>query len=240
MYPERNVKSKKEWDQSWGRCVLVAGLLVALMCPFTIQADNRYTWHPLFGKNLSQADYAPEAWIQKGNIITSVPEECIWTLKEYDNFELDMEFNASEGAVGNLILFCADRDNWPTRSIRVRLADIDGIDSVTGEAAVCGSISGYGVAARDGIVKDPGEWNHLRVRAVNGRISVIMNGHRVTEWNMRADLPHPPGKGFIGLEGTAEEAPFKYRNIKIRIIKESETKTVTNKRKREPRNFPVY
>ncbi len=217
-------------------------LLAGLLTTFSLTAKDRTGWYALFGKNLAEADYVPGGWMQKGNIIHAGPEEFIWSIEEYDNFELDLEFNNSPLATSSIILTCPDRDLWDTESIRILLAAPPMEEEEELLLPICGTIYGQDIPVRNGIVKNPGEWNHLRIRLAGGRLSIILNGRKITEWNVQTAMPLPPAKGFIGLEGGREEYPITFRNIRIRELPESESGIVSSgipRRERE-RTFPTY
>src|SRR5262249_52098568 len=83
-------------------------------------------------------------------------------------------------------------------------------------------------------MKPVGEWNHVVITCVKNRISVELNGEKVTamdldEWkepNKRPDgsehkvdiaYKDPPGTGYIGLQDHG--SPCWFKNIKLRPVK---------------------
>jgi len=217
--------------------------LTGLVTSFSLPAQDRVSWYPLFGKNLSNADYAPGSWMQKGNIIHAGPEECIWSIEEYDNFELDLEFNNTPLSTSSIILTCPDRDRWDDQSIRILLAAAPTTEEEELLLPICGSIYGQDLEIRNGIVKNPGEWNHVRIRLASGRLSIILNGRKVTDWDTQTANTAIPAKGFIALEGGREEYPVTFRNIRIRELAESESRSSTSSgtpRRERDRTFPTY
>lgn len=197
------------------------------------------SWRPLFGENLSEATYNPEAWTETGGVLTATLDDAIWTTSEYENFELDLEFKTDQGTNSGVIVYCTDIKNWIPNSVEVQIAD-DHYEKWS-EAKLnerCGAIFGHLGPCKEKVVKKPGKWNHMRVKCAGQRISVILNGKKVTEMDMSlwtsgtenpdgseipSWLPTPfaelPTKGFIGLQGKHGEASISFRNVKIRNAK---------------------
>ena len=56
-------------------------------------------WQSLLGENLSQADFDPQVWsIDKDGVISATKDQLICTKKDWQNFELELEFKLFEGA----------------------------------------------------------------------------------------------------------------------------------------------
>ena len=49
-------------------------------------------WKPLFEGDLSDAIYPEGVWSFDNGILTATEDQCIWTVDDYDNFELELEF----------------------------------------------------------------------------------------------------------------------------------------------------
>ncbi|MCC8154744.1 MAG: DUF1080 domain-containing protein [Tannerellaceae bacterium] len=222
----------------WAICLLL--VLVSSHFSFTANAGDT-NWHPLFGKNLSRADYNEDVWFLKGNILHAGPYECIWSLNEYNSFELDLEFQNEAGASSYLLICCSDPGNWINNSVQIALNDVSAVTDINPGEIVCGSVKGYPFPVKEGVLKKAGEWNHLRVKYAGGRVSVILNGRKVTDGEINTP-EEVRGPGFIGLEGYRTEAPVIYRNIRIRSVKDPESGSPSNKRegKTGSRIFPQY
>ena len=55
-------------------------------------------WQSLFGEDLSQADYDPQVWsIDKDGVISATKDQLICTKKDWQNFELELEFKLFQG-----------------------------------------------------------------------------------------------------------------------------------------------
>lgn len=214
--------------------IIVLGFALA---PSASNAEEKNKWIPLFGENLSEAVYSPDAWmLESGGILTATKDDAIWTKVEYENFELDLDFRTDHGTNSGVIVYCTDITNWIPNSVEVQIADdyYEKWKDARGYE-MCGAIYGHLEPRQKMVVKESGEWNHMRVRCAGQRISVILNGKRVIDMNMalwtsgteNPDgseipdwLPTPfaelPTKGFIGLQGKHGDATVWFRNVKIR------------------------
>lgn len=198
-----------------------------------------YKWIPLFGDNLSGASYNAEVWSEADGVLTASKDEAIWTTEEYENFELDLEFKNDVGTNSGVVVYCTDIENWIPNSVEIQIADDHYEKWADGKPYErCAAIYGHLGPRQDKVVKKPGEWNHIRIRCTGQRISVVLNGKKVTEMDMSkwtsgtvnpdgteipAWLPKPfaelPTKGFIGLQGKHGDATIWFRNLKIRNVK---------------------
>ncbi|MDD4192275.1 MAG: hypothetical protein PHI28_13155, partial [Mangrovibacterium sp.] len=61
------------------------------------QAKKAKGWQPLFDTCLTNADYDPAVWSEdKDGVISATADQAIWTKKEYENFEHDLEFKTDK------------------------------------------------------------------------------------------------------------------------------------------------
>jgi len=221
------------------RIILFASALL-LTCSISVFGeDNGKKWKPLFGTNLSEAQYNGEIWSEKDGVLSAVEDESIWTTTEYENFELDLEFKTDINTNSGVVIYCTDKKNWIPNSVEVQIADDYG-DHFTNAKPYekCGAIYGHLGATQDKVVKKPGEWNHMRIKCVGQKITVTLNGKKVTEMDMSkwtsgkknpdgtdipGWLPKPyaelPTKGYIGLQGKHGKSLIWFRNVKIRDAK---------------------
>lgn len=211
-------------------------ILLIIFSGITGSQAQENKWISLFGEHLSEAVYNAEAWNETSGILTATKDDAIWTNTEYEDFELDMEFKNDPGTNSGIVIYCTDTKDWIPNSVEIQIAD----DHYTKWAEAkpferCGAIYGHLGPKQEKVVKKPGLWNHIRVRCVGQRISVILNGKKVTEMDMSewtsgeinpdgseipSWLPKPlaelPTKGYIGLQGKHGEAAIQFKNIKIR------------------------
>jgi hypothetical protein len=196
-------------------------------------------WKPLFGENLSEATYDPAVWIVTDGVLSATKDEAIWSVVEYENFELDLDFKTDVGTNSGIVVYCTDIKDWIPNSVEIQIADDHCEKWGNGKPyEKCGAIYGHLGARQDKVVRKPGEWNHMRIKCIGKRIGVILNGKKVTEMDMSrwtsgktnpdgteipSWLPKPfaelPTKGFIGLQGKHGDATIWFKNIRIRSVK---------------------
>jgi hypothetical protein len=203
------------------------------------EQTQRNSWRPLFGTDLFDASYDPEAWSWENEILTATKDEAIWTTVEYENFELDVDFRNESGTNSGIVFYCTDTVNWIPNSVEIQIADDhypQWSDAKPYER--CGAVYGHLGPRQENVVRKPGEWNHIRVKCVGQNISVILNGKKLitmdmskwTSGTVNPDeseipewLPNPlaemPTKGYIGLQGKHGNAAISFRNVKIRNAK---------------------
>lgn len=216
--------------------------LIALSCLISIfpaLAAEKNGWKPLFGPQLSDADYNPEVWSEQEGVLAAVKDESIWTRTAYENFELDLDFKTDNGTNSGVVVYCTDTKDWIPNSVEIQIADDYYPGWENGKAfEKCGAIYGHLGPREEKVVKKPGEWNHMRIRCNGQHILVILNGKKITEMDMSrwtsgsvnpdgseipSWLPKPfaelPTKGYIGLQGKHGNALIWFRNVKIRSLK---------------------
>jgi len=115
----------------------------------------------------------------------------------------------------------------------------DGVLTASKDQAIwhCGAIFGH-LAPTKSVVKKPGEWNRFTINCLGQKITVVLNGERVTEMDMSrwtSAKTNPDGseipawlsrpfaelatKGRIGFQGKHAGAPIFFRNIKIKELR---------------------
>ena len=70
---------------------------------------GKNNWKPLFGENLSDAEYNSDVWSMKDGVLSAVKDESIWTNTEYENFEVDLEFKNDNGTNSGVVVYCTDK-----------------------------------------------------------------------------------------------------------------------------------
>lgn len=204
----------------------------------TLAADKN-GWKPLFGAQLSDADYNPDVWSEQEGVLAAVKDESIWTRTAYENFELDLDFKTDNGTNSGVVVYCTDTKDWIPNSVEIQIADDYYPAWQNGKSfEKCGAIYGHLGPREEKVVKKPGEWNHMRIRCDGQHILVILNGKKITEMDMSrwtsgsvnpdgseipSWLPKPfaelPTKGYIGLQGKHGNALIWFRNVKIRSLR---------------------
>lgn len=188
---------------------------------------------PLFnGTDLSgwaNVNCAPDTFtVRDGMIIsTGIPTGVMRTEKQYENFELELEWRHMKPK-GNAGLFVwsypVTAPGVPfTRSIEVQILDGRNTETYTSHGDVfaihgarfkpdrphpSGSMRCLPSERR---CKPAGEWNHYRVVCNDGDIKLAVNGKVVSGGSLSV-----PRKGYICLEAEGSECHF--RNIRIKEL----------------------
>ena len=196
------------------------------------------TWDDVFAADLSNAEAPAGVWSWKdGELSPKMKDECIWSKKEYENFELDLEFKLEPAANSGVFVYNTNTKNWIPNTVEIQVLD----DVASKWAKVeptwkCGGIFGHS-APRVSAVKPAGEWNRMTIRCQGPLISVLLNGQLVTDITMKdwtSGKKNPNGsnipswqprpmagmatKGHVGLQGAHGGIPTHYRNIKIKSL----------------------
>lgn len=220
------------------RVILISSILL-MFCSLSVLSANKNKWKPLFGTNLSDANYNPEVWSEKDGVLGAIKDESIWTTAEYENFELDLEFKTDEATNSGVVVYCTDTKNWIPNSVEIQIADDHSEHFKNAKPTeMCGAIYGHLGPKEGKIVKKPGEWNRMIIKCIGQRITVKLNGKKITDMDMskwtsgskNPDgssiprwLPKPfaelPTKGYIGLQGKHGNSLIWFRNAKIRSFK---------------------
>ncbi|MEO2090104.1 MAG: family 16 glycoside hydrolase [Gemmataceae bacterium] len=202
---------------------------------------------PLFnGKDLTgfmNLNCGPKTWsVKGGELITSgTPYGLLRTDKQYENFEAEFEWmhvNTKEVGNSGFFVWC---DPLPqvggpyTRGIEVQV--LVNLTYTNKEGKVTASSHGdlFSVSGAkckpdrphpsgserclpsENRAKGGGEWNHYRVVANDGRITLAVNGKEVSGIS-----DCTPRKGYLAFE--SEGAECHYRNIKIKELPTSNPK----------------
>jgi hypothetical protein len=188
---------------------------------------------PLFnGRDLTgwvNINCAPDTFtVRDGEIFSTGKPICaLRTEKMYENFVLELEYqHVTAGGNAGLFVWA---DALPAvgqpflRAIEVQILDGRNTDNYTSHGDVF-SIHGARFTPdrphpngwerslpKERRARPAGEWNHYRVTADNGRITLAVNGAEVSGGSNTR-----PRKGYLALE--AEEAPTRFRNIRLREL----------------------
>lgn len=220
------------------RSFLLLAVLSILLPGLSASAKGNKSWEPLFATDLSNALCDKNVWTYQSGVLSATEDQAIWSLKEYSNFALELEFKNDHGTNSGVVVYCTDRENWIPNSVEIQIAD-DYCEkwSTSPVDWQCAAIFGHLGAKKQKVVNKPGEWNTFRVVCKGKSITVELNGQQVTEMDMNkwtsgtvnpdgspipSWLPKPfaeiPTKGFIGLQGKHGDALIWFRNIKIKEL----------------------
>ena len=192
---------------------------------------------PLFTSDLSNAEYNKSVWsIDKDGVITASADDAIWSTRQYENFELTLEFKNDVCTNSGVIIYCSNKRDWIPNSMEIQIAD-DHCPKWTNSHpnSRCGAVYGHLGPSLTGMVKKPGEWNRMKIIAKGKSIVVELNGKKITDMDMNlwksgtinpdgseipSWLPRPYAeletKGYIGFQGKHGDATIWFRNITIK------------------------
>lgn len=203
------------------------------------QANKSKGWKPLFDTCLTNADYDPAVWsVDKDGVISATADQAICTNKEYENFELELEFKTDHHTNSGVVIYCTDKKDWIPNAVEIQIAD-DYADPSAKAASTgsCGAVYGHLAPSAFRVVKKPGEWNKMKIAAKGKNIQVALNGKKIINMDMSlwtsgttnpdgsaipSWLPKPyaglPTKGYIGFQGKHGKALIWFKNIKIKEL----------------------
>lgn len=213
---------KRTWVLGLALALLVAGYAM-IACKASASSED---FVPLFnGKDLEgwvNVNCAPETWTVREKMIvcTGIPMGVLRTTKQYENFDLELEWRHMKKS-GNAGLFIHS-DPMPatgepfTRSIEIQIMDGNAGDvfAIQGAALTPDKPHPQGwtrALPAENRMNPAGEWNRYRVESRDGMVTLAVNGKVVT----RAFYCNPR-KGYICLESEGSEIHF--RNIRIREL----------------------
>ena len=194
-------------------------------------------WADLFKPDLSNAEFPAGIWTFADGVLTASEDQAIWTNRDYSGFILDLEFKTAPGTNSGVIVYASDTKDWIPNSVEIQIADDFAEQWAKSPASWhCGAIFGH-LAPAKSAVKKPGEWNRYTITCRGPMITVVLNGDKVTEMDMRkwtSAKANPDGseipawlskpkselatRGRIGLQGKHAGAPIYFRNIKIKPL----------------------
>ncbi|MDR1723746.1 MAG: DUF1080 domain-containing protein [Tannerella sp.] len=208
-----------------------AGLLSAVSCGQSAK--------PLFADDLSNADYDRSVWsVDAQGVISATADQAIWSTLEYENFELTLEFKNDRCTNSGVVIYATDKKDWIPNAVEIQIFD-DWCDHGDNKASTgtCGAVYGHLAPSAYRLVKQPGEWNTMKIIALGKNIKVALNGKDIIDMDMSlwtsgknnpdgseipSWLPKPyaslPTKGFIGFQGKHGDATIWFRNITIKSL----------------------
>lgn len=221
--------------------IIICMICCAFICTISSgQAQKSTRVQDLFTANLSNAEYNKNVWsVDKSGVLSAAADDAIWTTREYENFELTLEFMNDVCTNSGVIIYCTDKKDWIPNSVEIQILD-DHCTKFANESKIslCAAVYGHLGPSKTGLVKKPGEWNKMKITAKGQRIIVELNGKKVTDMDMRlwtSGTVNPDGsaipswlhkpyaklptKGYIGFQGKHGDATIWFKNIKIKELK---------------------
>jgi hypothetical protein len=160
--------------------------------------------------------------------------DIIFAGKKYRNFELSIDWKASQMANSGILYYVQELEGKPIYYAAPEIQILDNKDATDNkvDSHLAGSLYDM-IAADPKTVKPAGKWNTCIFKIKDGKASIIMNGTEVityTHWTDEWDqlVQNSKFKNFPGFtEGIAKEGyiglqdhgyPVWFRNIKIREL----------------------
>ena len=212
------------------RCGLLAlALLAGTVAPAAAQRHNTVSfeegeegWYPIFdGRSLDGWTVPAGAdWqVRDGEIVveTGANNLLVFSDETFSDFELRVDFLAAPAANSGVFLRVTDKALASgAKGYEVNIAP-PGNPFPTGsiihlEAAAAGGPPKFGVSQKAN-AGESAEWRTYDVKAVGGRITVMIDGQPVAE----LEDPEPIAEGYVGLQHNIGKVQF--RNVKIRRLK---------------------
>lgn len=211
--------------------------VASLKCHLDTDAGDG--WLPLFnGRDLTGWKAKPNTWSVDNGLLTRrdwtddwkwEDRANIWTENKYGDFILDMEFKLDKKANSGVFIRNLDNLQWKHRGMEIQVLDSYGKPP---DKHSCGAVYDCLAPSRN-MVKQPGEWNRMTIKARGRRLSVVLNGEQVIDTDL--NLWTQPGRnpdgtknkfpvafkdlqrtGYIGLQDHG--CPVWYRNIRIKKL----------------------
>ena len=185
-------------------------------------------------RGYKMSDFPWKGWEIKDGTLKTIPDgkaSDIITNKEFQDFELELEWKLESGGNSGIFYFATEKTNyiWETAP---EMQVLDDIEHTDGKRSLTSAGSLYDlIVPGDVILKPVGEFNHVRIISKNKKISHWLNGSKILEYEYGSEsfkklvakskfknMPHFAKSfiGSIGLQG--DHGEVWYRNIRIREL----------------------
>lgn len=166
---------------------LAAVAVVPLLAGEHPVVDPQKGWKCLFnGKDLAAWEMArPGSWVIEDGVLARKGGADLWSIEEYGDFILDLEFKVAEGTNSGVCLR-VKRDPeiqpwWRDGALEVQI--LDSASTLQPSSQDCGAIYDL-VAPSKNVMRKAGEWNRFTITAIGSRICVVLNGEKVIETDL--------------------------------------------------------
>jgi len=129
----------------------------------------------------------------------------LYTLEEYDDFVLSLEFKIEEGVNSGVFFRVSDIRDPVNTGLEVQILDSFGREKM--DSHECGAVYDL-VAPAKNACKPPGEWNNLVITCRDNIVVVELNGEKVVEMDL--DQWDTPGKNP---DGTRNKFKYAWRDM---------------------------
>ncbi|MGA2701592.1 MAG: family 16 glycoside hydrolase [Isosphaeraceae bacterium] len=218
---------------------LFCALLVSLCGPGPLLARDGETpagFQPLFnGRDLAgwrfSGGTAGDWFVDSGALATNGrPRGWLMTEREYDDFELRLEYQVSARANSGVLLRGTPADNPVRAGMEIQIVDDDSYPSLPAMHST-GAI--YDVAPRSRRATKPaGEWNAMRIVAKGSQITVFLNDVQVVDADLNdykdqhAQKPWlARARGYIGLQSW--DGKVEFRDIAVKSLSDQAPRSIS-------------
>jgi hypothetical protein len=205
---------------------LCLAVFAACLAPALHAADDG--WTILFdGSNLEHWQETTGNWSIEDDgtlLIAPRPGEKGWsryssylyTKKKFADFIISIEYMYPPGGNSGLYFRIGDTKDATQSGLEAQILDSSKKKTVT--AHDHGGIIRTAAPSKN-MSKQPGEWNHMIVKAVGKHIQVTLNGEQVVDVDIsNKPTKDRPASGYIGLQDHGEGNNLRFRNIKIKEL----------------------
>ena len=156
--------------------------------------------------------------VADGELRTEGGMGMLWyQAKELNSYSLKLDWKmAGDDNSGVFVGFPASDDPWSAvnNGYEVQIDATDAADRTTG--AVYGFKSAE-LAARDAVLKPPGEWNSYEIRVQGERLQIFLNGVKINDYT-NTDPVRSLKNGYIGLQNHGADDQVSFRDIRLKQL----------------------
>ena len=142
----------------------------------------------------------------------------LWTNEKYKDFTFSFEYKHGEGGNSGLYFRCVDQEDPVEGGFEVQILDSLGkADEEMGHHDNGGVIKTKG--ADKNASKPAGEWNKMVVTMKGTHLTVMLNGHKVQDFDLAEKKPEDKpltSEGYIAIQDHG--LPFWVRNLKVKAL----------------------
>jgi len=177
-------------------------------------------------------------FVDGGALVTNGrPRGWLMTQREYDDFDLRLEYRVSERGNSGVLVRGAPADDPVRAGMEIQIVDDDSYPSLPAMHST-GAI--YDVAPRSRRATKPaGEWNAMRIVAKGSQITVFLNDIQVVDADLKdykdryAQKPWlDRARGYIGLQSW--DGKVEFRNVQIKALSDPAPPVVAVRSNDEP------
>jgi hypothetical protein len=183
-------------------------------------------WHTYLGDKV-------EGWqVESGILSTPGKQGNLVTNKEFDNFEISVEWKIQEQGNSGIFYYVVEKPAYKhmhETGPEFQIIDDENYPQELTDSQKTGANSDV-IAPTTFAAKAPGSWNHTRILVNNGQVEHWLNGEMVLEYNLKspewkslvakskfATFDYAKvHKGKIGIQDHG--GPVAFRNIKVREL----------------------